>query len=257
MMMKKILLVPALLGVIGFSAVTTDAAGTLTYDQAKTKALSEVNGKIVDMEYSQKNTVSYYEFDIVTATNKYELKYDAVSGTLLSKEQKKLKTTDTTKYNNIVQPAFTLDQIKQKALTEVKDGTVTSVEFEGNSTASYFEADVVTATAKYELIYDAVTGELLSNQSKQVTKKQTQPTTTNTTNANTTIITVDAIKQKALAVVNGTITEVDYERKGTQSYYEVDVRTATAKYELKFNAVTGELVKQEQDDDDHDDYDHD
>lgn len=239
--MRKMILVPALLGVIGFGTVIgqtgANAAEVLTYDQIKQQALTEVNGIITDVGYEKNNVNSFYEFEIITSNTKYELQYDATTGELLNKQQKTLKSKELAKYST-VQPAFTIEQIQEKALAFVTGGTITSTEYEAYK--GYYEVDVLTATAKYELKYSAITGELLKNKSKQF-KYQSAPT------ANQTLLTVDAIKQKALALVAGTITKVKYENKGAQGYYEVKIVTTTTKYELKFNAVTGELVKQETD----------
>lgn len=51
------------------------------------------------------------------------------------------------------------------------------------------------------------------------------------------------IEKKALAEVNGTITDFEFEREGTRSYYEVEIITSNAEYDLKFDAFTGELLK--------------
>lgn len=248
--MKKKLLVPVMAGILGttviLGATPSNAADTLTFEEIKAKALAEVNGTVVDFDYEVKGTKSYFEIDIVASSKKYELKYDAVTGNLLKKEVERLKSKDVKKYKaTTITPAFTTDEIEAKALAEVGSGTVTSIEYEAKGSKSYYEVDVLTATAKYELKYNAVTGELLKSQSKQLKVKQTTTTTTTDSATIQTPLSVEAIKQKALEIVNGTITEVDYERKGAQGYYEVEVVTNTAKYELKFNAVTGELLKKE------------
>lgn len=244
------LLVPAMIGALGVSALvgvsTSHAADAFTFEEIKAKALAEVNGTLLDFDYEVKGTNSYYEIDILASNQKYELKYNAVTGKLIEKDVERVKSKDLTKYQSTTNPTFSLDQIMAKALEKVGSGEVTSAEYEVKGSIGYYEVDVVTTTAKYELKYNATTGELLSNTSKQLKVKQT-PKQTTTTSTNQTLLTVEVIKAKALAEVNGTITEVDLERKGTQSYYEVEVLTATAEYELKYNAVTGELLKKEQD----------
>lgn len=254
---KKMLLVPALLGVVGVSATvgSTNADAAYTLEQIKNLALTEVNGTITDIEYENKGTRSYYEVEVSTTDAQYELKYDATTGALLKKEIESYDEDDyddddyyeykSYKNNNYLtntnvttlptdtqQPTFTADQIQQKALDTVTGGTVTELEYK----RGYYEVDVVTTNAKYDLTFDATTGELINNTSKQYSSQFTNNATVQAK------LTVAEIQQKALAIVSGTVTEVEYEK----GYYEVDVVDGTTKYELKLNATTGELIAKKQ-----------
>ena len=60
-------------------------------------------------------------------------------------------------------------------------------------------------------------------------------------------LTVEQIEKKALQAVNGRITELEFEKEGTRSFYEVEVTTKDAEYDLKFDALTGELLKKDKD----------
>lgn len=166
--MKKLLVVPAMIGVLGASAIfgasASNAAETYTFEQIKAKALAEVNGTILDFDYEVKGTKSYYEFDILASNQKYELKYDAVTGDLIEKDVERVKSKDLTKYQSAASnPTFSVDQIKEKALNVVQ-GTITEVDLERKGTQSYYEVEVVTADYEYELKFNAVTGELLKKE---------------------------------------------------------------------------------------------
>lgn len=69
-------------------------------------------------------------------------------------------------------------------------------------------------------------------------------------------LSAEAIEKKALEIVkDGIITELEFEREGKWSYFEVEVLTKEAEYELKLDAFTGELLEKEIDfHDDEDDY---
>ncbi|UZM99767.1 PepSY domain-containing protein [Lysinibacillus sp. MHQ-1] len=61
------------------------------------------------------------------------------------------------------------------------------------------------------------------------------------------------IEKKALAVVEGTVVDIELDQNNYRSVYEVEVHTDTDEYDLKFDAYTGKLLKQKkerQDDDD-------
>ncbi|SOC38639.1 PepSY domain-containing protein [Ureibacillus acetophenoni] len=69
-------------------------------------------------------------------------------------------------------------------------------------------------------------------------------------------LSAEAIEKKALEIVkDGIIKELEFEREGKWSYFEVEVLTKEAEYELKLDAFTGELLEKEIDfHDDEDDY---
>ncbi len=92
--MKKIILVPALLGVMGIGGLIAVAGGSLvgsaselTIDQIKEKALAEVKGTIREVEVEIEGNKKYYEIEVVTKDAEYELKFDATTGELVKKHK--------------------------------------------------------------------------------------------------------------------------------------------------------------------------
>jgi uncharacterized membrane protein YkoI len=59
-------------------------------------------------------------------------------------------------------------------------------------------------------------------------------------------LTVEEVESKAVATVDGTVTEIDYDSSDDE--YEVEVESGSVTYELDINATTGEVVKKEIDD---------
>lgn len=67
------------------------------------------------------------------------------------------------------------------------------------------------------------------------------------------VLSMQKIEKKALAVVEGTVVDIELDQNNYRSVYEVEVHTDTDEYDLKFDAYTGKLLKQKkerQDDDD-------
>lgn len=52
------------------------------------------------------------------------------------------------------------------------------------------------------------------------------------------------IEKKALAVVDGTVANIEFDQNQFSSIYEVEVHTDTEEYDLKFDAFSGKLLKQ-------------
>ncbi|RUL49344.1 PepSY domain-containing protein [Lysinibacillus antri] len=107
--MKKIILVPALLGVMGLGGVIAVAGGNivgsanqanvLTKVEIEKKALDVVQGKITELEFENEGTKSYYEVEIVTSDAEYDLKLDAFTGDLLRKKKEPIIPTQTNTTN--------------------------------------------------------------------------------------------------------------------------------------------------------------
>ncbi len=69
------------------------------------------------------------------------------------------------------------------------------------------------------------------------------------------VLTMQEIEKKALAVVDGSVTDIELDENRYRSIYEVEVYTETEEYDLKFDAYTGKLLNQKKElrDDDEDD----
>lgn len=93
--MKKIILVPALLGVMGIGGIiavsgenivgSANTSKVLTKSEIEKKALAEVKGNIVEIDFDIEGSRKVYEVEVVTADAEYDLKFDALSGKLLKK----------------------------------------------------------------------------------------------------------------------------------------------------------------------------
>lgn len=79
--------------------------------------------------------------------------------------------------------------------------------------------------------------------------------TTAQTNAAQEFITFDEVSEKALAIANGTITDIELDADDRRPHYEVDVYHDSYEYDIKFDAVTGEVLEQKREKDDDDDFD--
>lgn len=125
--MKKIILVPALLGVMGIGGIIAVSGGTvvgsadtskvLTKNEIEKIALAEVKGDITEIDFDMEGTRKVYEVEVVTADAEYDLKYDALSGKLLKKtkddhDDERNSNTSTSKNANINANEKTKDTAK-------------------------------------------------------------------------------------------------------------------------------------------------
>lgn len=69
---------------------------------------------------------------------------------------------------------------------------------------------------------------------------------------NDNILTNEEVIEKALTIVDGTVTEVELERKLTGTIYEVEIKKDGYEYDLDLDAVTGKVLKKDKSKDDND-----
>ena len=165
--MRKVILVPVLLGVMGVGgalALTGNLTGLavddklLSFEEVEKKALAEVNGTIQEIEFDKEFTKPVYEIEIVTDDSEYDLKYDAVTGKLL---KKKHETRDD--YDDDIQAkqpaeqnAISEQQAIEIALKEV-NGHVSVIKLEN----SVYELEIKDGLFEYEIVIDSNTGSIL------------------------------------------------------------------------------------------------
>lgn len=151
--------------------------------------------------------------------------------------------------------AITLEEAEKIALKEV-DGEILKAGKDKDDGITYYDFTIVTDTEKYEVEVNAENGKVLKVE-KDDDYVPTQSNTTDQTNQNTndqstTQITAEKAQEIAMNKVgSGTLVkcELDYD-DDTQKYkYEIEIKDGRIEYELDIDAVSGEIIKYEQDHD--------
>lgn len=86
---------------------------------------------------------------------------------------------------------------------------------------------------------------------------QTENQTSNSTQDQEQFLSFDEVSSKALGIANGTITDIELDQNARTPHYEVDIWYDGYDYDLKFDAVTGEVLEQKKEREDRDDDDFD
>lgn len=156
-MKKIILLVLITIALVGCS----QKVNALTLEEAQEIALKEVAGKVLKAKEDKEDGVSYYDFTIITDTEKYEVEIDANSGKVLKME----KDDDYIGINsNPVEPAntsITIEQAQQIALERVGEGYLTKSELDYDDDIKKYEIEIKNGNKEYEIEINADTGEII------------------------------------------------------------------------------------------------
>ena len=140
---------------------------------------------------------------------------------------------------------LSIDDIKAKALNEIEGGEVTSVEQDDKKGIRVYEVEVTTAEVKYELTYDATTGDLLKKEEER--RDQTNNGDVATGDATKEFkVTEEQAKDIAMKKVGeGEISKFELDRSDEK--YEIEIKTATMEYDVDIDANTGDIVKYKED----------
>lgn len=176
-MKKTILCMMMVIGLFGLSGCSSDKH--ISKDEAKEKALKEVNGDVTGYGQDLEDDTPYYEFDIVQEGKRYEVKVHSKTGDIISKEldenykeEDKAKDDVNDNANKVPAPAVSEEDARKVALEKVGGGTVIKCELSNDDT-SYDEGSASTQMYKVTIQYNSKEYDVLVNaNSKEIIKME-------------------------------------------------------------------------------------
>lgn len=152
--------------------------------------------------------------------------------------------------SNASTKTITLDEAQEIALAEV-DGKVTRAVEETDDGRSYYEFDIIANDQKHELEVDASSGKITKNEIDEDYVPSTTDTNNQTTNNQTTIISNEEAQKIAMDRVgnNGYLVKCELDSDDNRQVYEIEIKNGTIEYNIDVDAVSGEIVKYEEDQD--------
>ena len=133
-------------------------------------ALKEVEGKILKAKEDKDDGVTYYDFTIITDTEKYEIEVDANSGKVLKREKDDdYIGTTTNPVDGTVTPitpvntAVSLEEAQKIAFDRVGGGYLikTELDYDDDDGIKKYEIEIKNGNKEYELEINADTGEII------------------------------------------------------------------------------------------------
>lgn len=162
--MKKIILVPALAGVLALSGVamtgnTAEASkGFITMENARTIAVKSVGGNVTDIELKRKKSGSFYEVEVQSKGFEYDMDIDAKTGKILRKDKDELDDDDDIIVFN---KKFITPAAAEKIALKKAKGTIVKVALDNDDNRVIYEIEVEDNIYEYELDIDAISGKIL------------------------------------------------------------------------------------------------
>ena len=159
--MKKLVSL-VLLGLVLVGCSNSGSGDVMTMEEAQKIALEEVDGEVIKSSEDRDDGRTYYEFEIVTDSEKYDLEIDGESGDIVKKEKDDdYVANQNTTNNQTNQTTITEDEAKKIATDRIGgSGEFVRCELDNDDGVLKYEIEVIKDNTEYDIDVDATTGEI-------------------------------------------------------------------------------------------------
>ena len=151
-----------LLGLVLVGCSNSGRGDVMTMEEAQKIALEEVDGEVIKSSEDRDDGRTYYEFEIVTDSEKYDLEIDGESGDIVKKEKDDdYVANQNTTNNQTNQTTITEDEAKKIATDRIGgSGEFVRCELDNDDGVLKYEIEVIKDNTEYDIDADATTGEI-------------------------------------------------------------------------------------------------
>lgn len=151
-----------LLGLVLVGCSNSSSGDVMTMEEAQKIALEEVDGEVIKSSKDRDDGRTYYEFEIVTDSEKYDLEIDGESGDIVKKEKDDdYVANQNTTNNQTNQTTITEDEAKKIATDRIGgSGEFVRCELDNDDGVLKYEIEVIKDNTEYDIDVDATTGEI-------------------------------------------------------------------------------------------------
>ena len=250
-------------------ATNTDAAASITLEEAKAKALSDAGVKESDVTFTKTESKTddgqeVYEIDFRDSTKKYDYTIVKNGGKIIEKESERLstnqsssttssansnKTNNTANNNSSTSNLLGKEKVKSIVLSDAgvasTDAEFTKIKLEYEDGVQVYDVKFVTSSMEYEYEIHAKDGTIRERSSEKL----------ETAKPSSNYIGVDSAKNTALnhaglSASSVTFTKAKLENDDGISVYEIEFRQGQMEYEYTIDATKGTILEWDKDYDD-------
>ena len=151
-----------LVGLVLVGWINSGSGDVMTMEEAQKIALEEVDGEVIKSSKDRDDGRTYYEFEIVTDSEKYDLEIDGESGDIVKKEKDDdYVANQNTTNNQTNQTTITEDEAKKIATDRIGgSGEFVRCELDNDDGVLKYEIEVIKDNTEYDIDVDATTGEI-------------------------------------------------------------------------------------------------
>lgn len=161
--MKK--LITILFITIILTGCTNNSVEAISLDEAQKIALNAIDGKVIKAKKEHVDGIDYYDFEIISDNQKYEIEVDADTGKIIKNE----KDTDYIPGSNEASQnsdsqttAISSEDAQKIAMEKVgNNGYLVKCELDNDNNKQKYEIEIKNGNIEYEIDIDANTGEII------------------------------------------------------------------------------------------------
>lgn len=162
--MKKLIFI--LFITIILTGCTNNSVEAISLDEAQKIALEAVEGKVTKAKKEHDDGIDYYDFEIISDNQKYEIEVDAKSGKIIKNEKDDdyVPNPNESSQNNddLQTTTITSEEAQQIAMERVgNNGYLTKCELDFDNGKQKYEIEIKNGNIEYEIDIDATTGEII------------------------------------------------------------------------------------------------
>lgn len=221
----------------------------LSEDEIKKLVVSDLpNAEVVSVTLDKSDILREYDVVIKAADYYGELTLNPKTGKILSRDIRIGKSPVAAEAGGLLTRAAALELAKK----QVPGGVVTDLDLDRRGTSYVFEAEVYLDGVEHDLVFDAADGKLLysTKSTDDWNDADWLPRTPEAAKSGE-YIGMEKARQIALAKVPGaTVVKCELDYDDGRATYEGEVYKDRMEYEFEIDALTGKVLKWEQDYDD-------
>ena len=161
--MKKLMTI--LFITIILTGCTNSSVEAISLDEAQEIALKAIDGKVTKAKKERDDGIDYYDFEIISDNQKYEIEVDANTGKIIINEKDTdyvPSSNEASQNNNSQATTISIDEAQRIAMEKVgNNGYLVKCELDIDDGIQKYEIEIKNGNIEYEIDIDAISGEII------------------------------------------------------------------------------------------------
>ena len=144
---------------------TNSSVEAISLDEAQEIALKAIDGKVTKAKKERDDGTDYYDFEIISDNQKYEIEVDANTGKIIKNEKDTdyvPSSNEASQNNNSQATTISIDEAQRIAMEKVgNNGYLVKCELDIDDGIQKYEIEIKNGNIEYEIDIDAISGEII------------------------------------------------------------------------------------------------
>jgi uncharacterized membrane protein YkoI len=211
----------------------------ISIDEAKSIALKEVDGKVIDVDQDQEGPYVVYEVEVQTQNGEKDIEINGQTGKVLKDDDDLLKE----------QAKITTQEAETIALGKVSgEMTDLDLDYDDRTAKVVYEVEVTHNGLEQDVKIDAVTGDVLHVQKDDDDDDRDDDLDDDNIKSSQVKVTEQKAEGIALKEVDGEVVSIELDEDDGIALYEIELQSNKGEAEVTVSATNGDVLEVEWDD---------